>query len=122
MDVEKADFLLFFYFWLFISRFEAFTIQKRQFKLEIRNTRPKISLETKFQPIILKTVDSISFSRTPHFFPIFKTSICRFWTVNFKNRNFWFQIQIPWVDPVLGTKFHESRSKTVIIREEMSIF
>ena len=30
----------------------------------------------------------------------------------FRNRNFWLQIRIPWVDPVLGTNFHESRSKT----------
>ena len=43
-----------------------------------------------------------------------------------KNRCYqqsWSEIVIFWlVDPILGTKFHESRSKTGIIREEMSIF
>ena len=118
----KGRFFAFFDFWLFIPRFEAFTIQKRQIKLEIHNSRPKISLETKFQPIIFKTVDVIFFSRIDHFFSIFKNLICQKWTVIFKNRNFFLQIRIPWVDPVLGAKFHESRSKTAIIREEMAIF
>ena len=40
----------------------------------------------------------------------------------FRNRNFQLQNRNFWVDPVLGTKFHESRSKTAIIREEMAIF
>ena len=40
----------------------------------------------------------------------------------FRNRSFGLQIRIPWVNPVLGTKFPESRSKTGIIRKEMSIF
>ena len=44
------------------------------------------------------------------------------WTVIFRNRSFWLQIQIPWVNPVLGAEFHKSRSKTAIIREEMPIF
>ena len=69
----KACFFAFFDFWLLIPWFEVFTIQKRQFKLEIRNPRPDISLETKFRPIIIKTVDRIFFSRTTHIFPISKT-------------------------------------------------
>ena len=32
------------------------------------------------------------------------------------------QIRIPWVNPVLGAEFHKSRSKTVIVREEIPIF
>ena len=120
MDVKKADYLLFKKFWVFVPWFEAFIIQNRKIKLEIHYPRPEISLETKFQPIILKTVDSIFFSRATLFFPILKTR--HFWTVIFKNRNFLFQIQNPWVDPVLRTKFHESTWKTAIIREEVSIF
>ena len=40
----------------------------------------------------------------------------------FRNRNFRLQIRIPWVNLVLSSEFHESRSKTAIIREEMAIF
>ena len=76
MDVEKA---IFFPFWLFIREFEAFTIQNLQIKLDIQNPWPKITLEIKFQPIFLKTDDSIFFlRRRPTFFTILKTSIRRF--------------------------------------------
>ena len=65
---------LFFYFWSFIVWFEAFTIQKLQIKHEIRHHRPKISLETKFQPIILKKLDSTFF---------LTTYFSRFWKLQF---------------------------------------
>ena len=64
---------LIFFAYIYPLIYKEFTIQKRQIKLEIHNPQSKISLETKFQPIILKTVDNISFSRTLHFFPILKT-------------------------------------------------
>ena len=66
MDVEKAIFF-FFIFYIFIHWFEAFTIQKSQIKLKILNPRPKISLETKFQPKIFELL-IVFFSRTAHFF------------------------------------------------------
>ena len=39
------------------------------------------------------------------FFVDFKFLISQKWTVMFRNRNFWLQIWIPWVDPVLSTSF-----------------
>ena len=56
------------------------------------------------------------------FFYEFKFLISKKWTVMFKNRNCCLQIQIPWVNSVLGFKFHETRSKTEITREEIAIF
>ena len=69
--LKSSIFSFFLYFRVFTSWFEAFTIQKRQIKLEIRNPRPDISLETKFRPFILKTVDRIFFSRMALIFSIF---------------------------------------------------
>ena len=44
------------------------------------------------------------------------------WTVIFRNRSFWLQIQIPCANPVLGAEFHKSRSKAAIVGKEMPIF
>ena len=87
-----------FCFFAFFPCFEVFTYQKRQIKLEIRNPRPNISLDTNFHLIMLKTVDSIFFFSDDPFFSDFQTSIDHFWIAIFKNRNFWFQIQTLWVD------------------------
>ena len=56
------------------------------------------------------------------FFVDFKLLFSRKWTVIFKNRNFWLQIRIPWVNRGLGDKFYKSRSETAIVREAMPIF
>ena len=122
LDIEKTDFSLFFYIWLFILWFEAFTIQKRQIKHKIHNSRPKIILETKFQPIFLKTVYSIYFSRTTHFFLFRKRQFAVFEQLFSKIVIFWFQIRILWVNAVIVPNFMNLDQKTAIIREEMSIF
>ena len=114
VDVEKADFF-FFDFWVLIPWLEAFTIQKYQIKVEI----PKISLETKFQLIIFKTVNSTFFSRTTHFFSILKTSIGHFSNSHFQNFDFRFKFleSIRSQFKISGNLF-----KTAILRDKMAIF
>ena len=56
------------------------------------------------------------------FFVDFKFLLSRKWTVMFRNRNFWLQIRIFWVNPILGAEFYESRFKIAIMRDKMSIF
>ena len=114
--LEKAVLFLFFIF-EFFPWFEAFTIHKRQTKLKIHNSRPKISLETKFQSIIFKTIDGIFFYRTT----LFSESENFNWP--FLNSHFQnFEIWISWVGPDLSSEFQNSRFKSAIVGAKIPTF